>query len=50
MSYVAMETLEGANQYKCGSCHKHVDASKVCVELLSCFYPLMSFFFHLLVN
>ncbi|KAJ7370212.1 peptidase C19, partial [Desmophyllum pertusum] len=28
MSYVAMEILEGANQYKCGSCDKHVDAVK----------------------
>lgn len=28
MSYVAMETLEGANQYKCSLCDKHVNASK----------------------
>lgn len=29
MSYVAMEILEGANQYKCESCNKHVNAIKV---------------------
>ncbi|XP_078377016.1 ubiquitin carboxyl-terminal hydrolase 40-like isoform X2 [Oculina patagonica] len=28
MSYVAMEILEGANQYKCESCNKHVNATK----------------------
>lgn len=28
MSYVAMEILEDANQYKCESCNKHVDALK----------------------
>ena len=32
MSYVAMEILEGANQYKCESCNKHVNAIKVCFK------------------
>jgi len=32
MSYVAMEILEDANQYKCESCNKHVDALKVCFK------------------
>ena len=32
MSYVTMEILEGANQYKCESCNKHVDALKVCFK------------------
>lgn len=30
MSYVAMEILEGRNQYKCGSCNKLVNAIKGC--------------------
>lgn len=30
MSYAAMEILEGRNQYKCGSCNKLVNATKVC--------------------
>ena len=32
MSYIVKESLEGTNQYKCSSCRRHVDASKVCTK------------------
>ena len=34
MLYIALEVLEGRNQYRCGSCDKLVDAIKVsCVNI-----------------